>query len=448
MSRPATNTQRSEVAGGEQHARLPGAHTIHTAQSSPRSQRRARSTEAPFRTQIGPVPSTTRRAFKRRDTLEETLVQLWQKIVGVEPIGVHDDFFELGGDSLSAAQLFAELPELVSVTLHLGELISAPTVDRLADRVRLLEGRPSSELLVPLNPTGRDAAPRDRPRSLRKCALLPTSRTCSDLISPCTRCRPSGSPAKSLPSNAWRTSHRATSARCTAASRAEKVLLAGYSFGGMVAWEMADQLLDAGREVAFVGLIDASPPQLHNLVTPFLYSVPVRIEGRESRRLALDYFASGQRPTLGEEMWMLRAVSPDRRFAAVAAAALRPTRSYVPRRSRCPVTLFRSSHGGSRLSYEPKHGWGPLAGDRFTIRDVSGDHVSILSRPFVTILAGELRAQIQESVNGSQDQSRTRAPRATRPRARRRALRAVPLTTSRTARRADAAERTRRRATH
>ena len=39
----------------------------------------------------------------------------------------------------------------------------------------------------------------------------------------------------------------------------EKVLLAGYSFGGMVAWEMADQLLDAGREVAFVGLINVSP---------------------------------------------------------------------------------------------------------------------------------------------------------------------------------------------
>ncbi|MFD1692309.1 phosphopantetheine-binding protein [Azotobacter chroococcum] len=73
--------------------------------------------------------------------LEEDLAALWSEFLGISPIGVDDNLFELGGDSLLAIQLLARVRSAYGVELHPAALFRTPTVAALAMLVetRLIE---------------------------------------------------------------------------------------------------------------------------------------------------------------------------------------------------------------------------------------------------------------------------------------------------------------------
>ena len=107
-----------------------------------------------------PAPSSDRSdegtALAPRTPLEERLVRIWERELEISPIGVTDDFFDLGVTSLVAARLFARLERELGRNLPLGALFQAPTIERL--RLLLeedeLNGDSRWTSLVPIQPTG------------------------------------------------------------------------------------------------------------------------------------------------------------------------------------------------------------------------------------------------------------------------------------------------------
>jgi acyl carrier protein len=67
-----------------------------------------------------------------RSALEETLAEIWTGVLGIERVGVHDNFFEIGGHSLKATQVVAKLRRELQVDLPVRTLFEAPTVARLS----------------------------------------------------------------------------------------------------------------------------------------------------------------------------------------------------------------------------------------------------------------------------------------------------------------------------
>lgn len=86
--------------------------------------------------------------------LETQLIQLWEKVLGVQSIGLQDNFFDLGGTSMIAVRLFSELRKRYGKSLSLSTLFQAPTVEKLAEVLRSSGCVHSWSSLVPIQPHG------------------------------------------------------------------------------------------------------------------------------------------------------------------------------------------------------------------------------------------------------------------------------------------------------
>ena len=89
-----------------------------------------------------------------RNGMEVQLTALWQQVLEVQEIGVHDNFFDLGGNSLKAAQLFFQLETVFGKQLPLATLFQAPTIAELAEVLTRANWTPPWQSLVAIQPSG------------------------------------------------------------------------------------------------------------------------------------------------------------------------------------------------------------------------------------------------------------------------------------------------------
>ena len=89
-----------------------------------------------------------------RGLLETQLTQLWEKALNIKPIGLQDNFFDLGGTSMIAVRLFSELRKRFDKNLSLSTLFQAPTIEKLAEVLRSHGYVQSWSSLVPIQPSG------------------------------------------------------------------------------------------------------------------------------------------------------------------------------------------------------------------------------------------------------------------------------------------------------
>ncbi len=82
-----------------------------------------------------PRPELSAAYVAPRNETEQTIADLWQELLGVAEVGAHDDYFELGGDSLRATQFFARLREAFQVDVPPQSLFENPTIAGLAEVV-------------------------------------------------------------------------------------------------------------------------------------------------------------------------------------------------------------------------------------------------------------------------------------------------------------------------
>ncbi|RMP61353.1 hypothetical protein ALQ18_00744 [Pseudomonas marginalis pv. marginalis] len=216
--------------------------------------------------------------------IELHVAAIWSDVLGVERVGLNDNFFELGGHSLRVLLLKERIRQVSGVNLSVSQLMLNPTV---RGQVACLQGSVRSELIVKLN---------SQTQGTPLFMFHPSfgSVHCYTAIALALReqrpvygviCRALVEEGASVPE--WQAMVDDYTAQLLSAQPQGAYRLAGWSLGGNLAMEVAYALEQAGREVEFVGWIDAAPPQW---LTPYWDAVVIE-EDREvsanERRAAL-----------------------------------------------------------------------------------------------------------------------------------------------------------------
>ncbi|WP_245254191.1 acetoacetate--CoA ligase [Paraburkholderia sp. LEh10] len=196
-----------------------------------------------------PSPGTTREA------LERYLQALWESLFCFSPIACDDDFFDLGGDSLLAAELVTHVQQTTGHAISLATLLTAPTIARLADAiVNGAPDAPSESLVLMRAGTGRPLfVAHSVTGSVMECraliGALGSTRPVYGLIT-----RQLGGIEAPLQDVAEMARGYVEQIRIV--QQHGPYALFGYSFGGLIAMEIAQQLHRAGEKIELLCMLD------------------------------------------------------------------------------------------------------------------------------------------------------------------------------------------------
>ncbi len=71
-----------------------------------------------------------------RDPIEKVLARIWSGVLGIDGLGVHDDFLELGGDSLESIRIINQVTQVFGVGISMSEFFEALTIAEMAALIR------------------------------------------------------------------------------------------------------------------------------------------------------------------------------------------------------------------------------------------------------------------------------------------------------------------------
>ena len=195
-------------------------------------------------------PASDKAFVAPRDDLERQLAHIWEEVLGVRPVGITDNFFELGGHSLSAVRLFAMVEKQLGKKLSLTSIFQGATIEHLAELIRLKATPGPRSSVVPLQPGGsklplflvHPAGGHVFPY-LRLAQLLGADQPCYGLQA--RGLEDGQEPHARIEDMAAYYIEALRTVQPTG-----PYLLGGWSMGGVVAFEMAQQLHAQGQQVA------------------------------------------------------------------------------------------------------------------------------------------------------------------------------------------------------
>lgn len=348
-----------------------------------------------------------------KEDVEGVLVAWWQNLLGFEQVSSDDDFFDLGGDSLIGIQLFSRIKKTYEVDLGLATLFEARTIRQLAELIRQKkqksklsreEPRPWSPL-VAIQPKG------------TRLPIYVISGLGGNVIEfhnlafylgenqPMYGFLPRGLDGK----DPYHTRVEDMAADYVQAIRSMQpegpYQLLGYSFGGIVAFEMARQIVAQGGHVGLLGLLDTM--EWHYMERALAERDSFQVICRHVEALArpergvnrVSYF----KKLLGVKYSRLKyrlfnalGRALPQKIASIEEMNAYAAVNYHPEAYPGKLTLFRSTQRVAQEGNDTLLGWGELASGGVEVHHVRSTHFSILKQPGVKVLAERLRARLDD----------------------------------------------------
>ncbi len=336
-----------------------------------------------------------------RTSMERQLVQVWESVLGHAPIGVRDNFFDLGGHSLLAVRLLGRIQDGLEQRLPLAWLFQHPTIESLARRLTDPADSDPWAPLVALQPAGTRPpwfiVPGGHGNVHSLCLLAHHL----GRDQPCYALQPVGLCGHQAPDSTM----EALVARYLAEIRRVQprgpYRLGGHSFGGKVAFALAQSLHQAGEEVR-LAVLDSLPPEASRPAGPDWDEVDALHEmvmglnevnggDLELSRAQVEAMTPAQRLVFLrrflEDCGLLPQGTDDALVHGQLAVFLAAHRiAYAPRDpAPVPLLYLAAAAAGPECNAHKLAGWSRLA--PLTAVTVPGGHTTMLREPHVRTLA-------------------------------------------------------------
>jgi thioesterase domain-containing protein/acyl carrier protein len=336
---------------------------------------------------------STARYVAPRNAIEHQLAQMWEDLLERHPIGVEENFFEAGGDSILAMSLLARIAQELGCNLPPAGILQAATIEKLAVALRQ-EARPEDwSPLVPIRAEG--AKPpffcvhpgggnvlcylqlakqigADRPFFGLQCpgvdGILPPLAEAEQMarlyVEAIRQVQPRGPYA-----------------------------LGGWSVGGVFAYEMAQQLRAAGEQVRLLAMLDSGVLYACALMTAIFPK-------GETGILDVVRMASAEQVREFRRRSAPARLIPDDaddelalRLFRLFATNMRAVLEYQARSYAGPLELFQAAESLVKPRFEPRHELARLC-DHVTVHFVPGNHLTLIHEPHVQALGKLLRERL------------------------------------------------------
>jgi thioesterase domain-containing protein len=358
---------------------------------------------------------------------EIALAAIWREVLAVNCVGRHDDFFTLGGHSLLAVQLVSRINTQLSCNMPLVSLFAGATVAKMAQQLTLAFATrvvaSDTATLIPLQ-TLQTLQTQGNQRPL---FCVPGMAGTAFYLHALARAIDPDRPVYGLQALgldgvlAPHSFIQDMASYCIKDIRSVQAkgpyLLAGHSLGGGVAFEIAQQLQQAGQTVQAVFLLDALVPNAESNkqlcggktwlnilldwladITPKTQNTSPVVSEQALALLSADDLLIQLRPLLVAAGLVRSDVSLNQVAGLVQVFRAQVMLDYIAERRAMavPVFLYRATnqlHRQSRLLPDD-YGWSEVAGQAVPVKQVAGDHYSMLKPPNVQTLAEILRRDL------------------------------------------------------
>jgi amino acid adenylation domain-containing protein len=378
-----------------------------------------------------PPPEPPRTGRSEADAMahsheELELIEMWEDLLRVKPIGVNDNFFDLGGHSMMAVRLFARIEEKFKVRMPLATLFQSPTIKELAKVLRAKEPSQLGDLLVPLQGSGSGSP------------LFLLHAADGDVLNYTAFVRSYG-PGRPI----YGIQSRGINGEAQPLTSIEEMgtqyvhavqkirphgpyLLLGYSEGALPAYEMARQFAEAGEEVGLLAIIDASTPgqkeseaatRRREFVVEFL-NLYVDIRQAIPKGNLRDLIRTFPQRIANLILYGLQAVGFQRKSAEpllpgwafylsearkrTIIANIKAAKAYRPKKYQGVVTLYRQTPFPMLSTLDPQMGWQRLAREVDSTTISGYIHGNMLKPPQVAKLVLDLKKRV-DAVDGPQN---------------------------------------------
>jgi amino acid adenylation domain-containing protein len=358
-----------------------------------------------------------------RNQLELQLVQIWSKILKVDMVGVQDNFFDLGGHSLLAIYLMTQIQQQFGKDIPLVTLFQHPTVEHLASMIQKDSDFASESALVAIQSNG----------SNLPLFCIPGAGAYPFYLYHLARCLGPDQPFYSFQAHGL-DGHKEliTQVEDLAAHYIQAIqtiqphgpyLLAGHSFGGKVAFEMTQQLLERGHVVALVAIVDSLAPMYQQHVgvdwdhaqwlSEFAKFMELAFASKLdiSAQILQSLLPDEQVKYVLEQLKMVNILPLDAEsmqlhnlvqvYKANCLVNYVPQQVYPTR-----ITLLRASEAlveessefNSKTLEDSTWGWSKFSSEPVDLCFVPGNHITMMTQPHVQVLAERLKACIHKAL--------------------------------------------------
>jgi amino acid adenylation domain-containing protein len=368
---------------------------------------------------------------------EQKILVIWQEIFGREQIGLNESFFDLGGHSLMAARMLARMEKEMGASLPLATLFNQATIAALAAELERADAEAVWSSLVPIQAgNSHGTAPLflvhqvqgDIVRYFQLAPHMPADQPIYGL-------RARGLDGRSEPHNTISGMAAYYIDLVRSVQPQGPYCLGGHSFGGIVAYEMAQQLSTAGEQVALVAMIDVNLDQenlpddlqlnkrqiLQNQLDKLVFVI------KKALMLSWDdkryYFGEIGREVNRRVVQLLSRLAPARSRGQTAVRLAKLLRAGEMQVGAMISEAFGVTEEGCKIAWEnyqlqpypgrltvvlskererswlvkPQRIWKALAGGGLDIYTVPGGHVKLMREPYVRNVAEKLTDSLEKA---------------------------------------------------